>query len=153
MITVVDYLMGRDARFASACDATIRANAAETVRRTNQLKELAVRDGIVFPKDEVASGWRPNGVNDATCNAAAHSAHITAEALDTRDPQRFFARWCLRNLAALEKIGLWMEDPRWTPSWVHLQTHAPKSGRRVFIPSMAKPLAAALPEQKTLGVA
>ncbi len=144
--------MGRDQLYAGACDATIRRNAAWTVLLTNQLKQLAaIHVGFVFPADEVASGWRPVEVNDATVNAAAHSAHITAEALDTHDPARLFARWCLQNLAELQTIGLWMEDPRWTPTWVHLQTHAPHSGHRVFIPSSAPPLAPSLPEQLFAG--
>jgi hypothetical protein len=150
MITIEQYFMGRDEQFPDECTATIRLNAAETVRRTNQLKQLAaIRDEFVFVEPEVASGWRPLAVNDATSHAATHSRHITAEALDTHDPERLFARWCLRNLNELEQIGLWMEDPRWTPHWVHLQTVPPLSGHRVYIPSVSPPLAVALPEQKT----
>lgn len=148
MITIEQYFMGRDRKFAGECDMHIVRNAENTVLRTNQLKQLATLDGIVFPEDEVASGWRPGAVNDATCNAATGSTHLTAEGLDTRDPERQFARWCLRNLPLLEQIGLWMEDPRWTPTWVHLQIRPPKSGKRVYIPSSKPPLAAALPEQR-----
>lgn len=149
MITLSQYFMGRDQTFAAECDATIRRNAEETVRRANELIQLAqIGEIFFFPEDEVASGWRPREVNDATCNAALGSAHLTAQALDKRDPERKFARWCLQNLPELEQIGLWMEDPRWTPTWVHLQTYAPKSGKRVFIPSSNPPLAPALTEQK-----
>lgn len=150
MITVEQYFMGRDLEYSSECSEAIRNNAAETVRLTNQLKSLAmIRDGFTFPDNEVASGWRPAAVNDATSHAAAHSRHLTAQALDTHDPERLFARWCLRNLNELETIGLWMEDPRWTPTWVHLQTQPPGSGHRIFIPSSAAPMAPALPEQKS----
>ena len=143
--------MGRDKRFAAECNTTIMRNAEETVCRTNQLKQLAaVNAGFVFPEDEVASGWRPGAVNDATRNSASGSPHLTAEGLDTRDPQRKFARWCLQNLVELKLLGLWMEDPRWTPTWVHLQTRPPKSGKRVFIPSSKPPLAESLPEQKEI---
>lgn len=126
--------MGRDAKYA--CSAEALANAAVTVSRTNELKLLY---GI--KEDVVASGWRPAEVNNATCNAAKTSTHITGQALDTKDPQRKFAKWCLANLQELEEIGLWMEDPRWTPTWVHLQTVPPKSGKRVYIPSTKPPLA------------
>lgn len=149
MITIEQYFMGRDKSHAAECNTIIWRNAAETVRRTNQLKQLAaINAGFIFPKDEVASGWRPISINDATSNAALCSPHLFADGLDTRDPERLFARWCLQNLAELEQIGLWMEDPCWTPTWVHLQTHPPKSGKRVFIPSSKPPLAPPLPEQR-----
>jgi hypothetical protein len=154
MITLEQYFMGRDQLFPDECNEIIRANAARTVLRTNQLKQLAaIRDFFVFVEPEVASGWRPLAVNDATSNAAEHSRHIIAEALDTHDPDRKFARWCLRNLNELETIGLWMEDPRWTPHWVHLQIVPPLSGRRVYIPSAHPPLASPLPEQSVKEVA
>jgi hypothetical protein len=148
MITLALYLMGRDA--VSTCTDEVLRNAMATVDKTNQLKMLAELDGIAFSGDaaEVASGWRPESINACTSNAAKRSAHITGCALDTRDTERTFARWCLRNLGQLEKIGLWMEDPRWTPTWVHLQTHPPGSGRRVYVPSNNPPLALALPEQR-----
>jgi hypothetical protein len=48
----------------------------------------------------------------------------------------------------LQEIGLWIENPMWTPTWVHLQIVPPHSGRRIFVPSENPPLAAALPEQE-----
>ena len=134
MITLAEYLMGRDLKFA--CSTEVLQNASQVVTRTNELKELY--GGL---DEGVASGWRPSAVNDATCNAAKTSTHITGQALDTRDTHRVFAKWCLQNLDKLEAIGLWMEDPRWTPTWVHLQTVPPKSGKRVYIPSTKPPLA------------
>jgi hypothetical protein len=56
-------------------------------------------------------------------------------------------RWCLRNLNEMETIGLWMENARWTPTWVHLQTVPPLSGHRVYVPSALPPKAPSLPEQ------
>lgn len=150
MIALPMYLMGRDLKYA--CSGDVRRNAVVTVDKTNQLKTLAVLDGIVFPNDatEVASGWRPDSINDCTSNAAKASAHISGCGLDTHDKDRVFARWCLRNIDKMAKIGLWMEDPRWTPTWVHLQTYAPGSGKRVYVPSTKPPLAPALPEQKSI---
>lgn len=152
MITVELYLMGRDLKYA--CSDEVRRNALDTVNKTNQLKLLAALDGVEFPDDatEVASGWRPDSINECTSNAAKLSSHIKGCGLDTRDPQRMFARWCLRNLDKLAKIGLWMEDPRWTPTWVHLQTYPPPSGKRVYIPSIKPPLAPALPEQGGISI-
>jgi hypothetical protein len=147
MITLADYWNGRDKKYARCLTQEICNNAITTVSRINRLLGLAEQDGVDC--DVVASGWRPLAVNDVTANAAKNSKHVTALAADVRDTERRdFARWCLRNLKQLEAIGLWMEDPRWTPTWVHLQIVPPGSGRRVYIPSIKPPLAAPLPEQR-----
>ena len=87
-------------------------------------------------------------MNDKTANASATSLHLKGLGIDLREaPGRALARFCLRNLDLLAELELWMEDPRWTPTWVHLQAGAPGSNDRIFIPSSAPPLVAALPEQ------
>lgn len=155
MITLANYWMGRDTAYAAALTPAIEANAALLLSRVNLLLEWADEGGVRPAIDArtgtpVASGWRPPAVNDRTANAGASSKHRTAEGVDLRDhPAREFARWCLRNVDALEEIGLWMEDPRWTPTWVHLQCRPPGSGRRVYVPSAAPALCAALPEQRS----
>lgn len=156
MITVEKFFMGRDKSHAAELTDEIHANALETVDRVNGLLKFAKEDGLNI--DEVASGWRPKAINAATPNAAPTSKHMTGEACDLEDKDREFARWCLRNTTPLcyqngkpdllQEIGLWMENPMWTKSWTHLQTVAPHSGRRVFVPSENPPLAAALPEQE-----
>ena len=146
MITIDQYWMGRDKTHAADLTDDIRSNANATVRTINQLLQMAEADGINC--DECASGWRPLSINDATANAAKNSKHLKALAMDVRDVAgREFARWCLRNLKKLEALGLWMENPQWTPTWVHLQIVPPGSGNRVYIPSIKPPLAAPLPEQ------
>ncbi len=155
MITVEQYFMGRDEDYDDECGTNIRQNAENTVDIINQLLELSAKDGVqpgINPNTGtfVSSGWRPAAVNEATCNAAAHSKHLDALACDLRDTsERALARWCLSNLDTLEQLGLWMENPQWTPTWVHLQTVPPRSGRRVYIPSSAPPQCAPLPEQTT----
>jgi hypothetical protein len=49
---------------------------------------------------------------------------------------------------ALQEMGLWMEDPRWCPTWLHVQCVPPASDRRVYIPSANPPLAGLLPGQQ-----
>jgi hypothetical protein len=153
VITLTDYFMGRDRTHASELTDEIRGNAALTVARVNLLLAAADEDLVEPGIDEVtgtpvASGWRPAGINARTQNAATGSKHLDGRGCDLQDtPERRFARWCLRNLAKLEEIGLWMEDPQWTPDWVHLQTVPPGSGLRVYRPSAAEPLVARLPEQ------
>lgn len=154
MITVEQYFMGRDATHRDECGNDIRRNAERTVELVNQLLAFFGRDGVQPGIDAttgnfVGSGWRPATVNASTCNAAAHSKHLVALACDLRDtPDRALARWCLRNLDTLAQIGLWMEDPQWTPTWVHVQTVPPRSGKRVYIPSSAPAQCPPLPEQQ-----
>lgn len=153
MIILDDYYMGRDQRFPDELTPEIRANAEELLKRVNLLLVYAYAEHVRPALDKatgthVASGWRPIAVNDATRNAAAGSRHITGQAIDLRDNgTRDLARWCLKNIDALEEIGLWMEDPQWTPSWVHLQSEPPGSRRRIYCPSSKPPLASRLPEQ------
>lgn len=136
MISLETYLMGRDKQYPRDYTDEVKEKACITVEKANELLARAGRSDV----HEVSSGWRPRAVNDATRNAASRSRHITAEAVDLRDRDRSLATWCVDNLDVLAEIGLWMEDPRWTPTWVHLQIVPPKSGRRVFIPSTKPPL-------------
>lgn len=156
MITLDDYYMGRNIRYPRELGPELIENAQHTVETVNALLEVAAADGVtpaINPDTgtHVSSGWRPRGINDATANAAIASKHITCQAVDLRDHgDRSLARWCLKNLHVLEEQGLYMENPQWTPTWVHLQTIAPRSGRRVYVPSTAPALCAALPEQAGL---
>lgn len=65
---------------------------------------------------------------------APKSKHLTGHAADISDPDGELAKWCKANVAVLEKAGLWMEDPDFTPTWCHFQTVPPNSGRRFFKP-------------------
>ena len=128
MITVTDYLMGREAEHGEELDDVKRANAAETVRRVNLLLERFGEDR------KVRSGWRPSGINAATPNAAPKSKHMDCLACDLDDDEGDLDEWCMDHQAELEEIGLWLEHPSATKSWCHIQTVPPKSGRRVFYP-------------------
>lgn len=148
--------MGRDQEHSADLTESVRNNAQFLLERVNRLLAKAAEANVepdidVRTGTAVASGWRPKTVNDRTANAGKSSRHITGSAIDLRDsqPERTLARWCLRNLDLLDEIGLWMEDPQWTPTWVHLQAVPPGSGRRVYVPSTAPALVAALPEQRT----
>ena len=125
------YMKGRDIQCVDELTDVIRENSEATVERVNELLERAGFKSI----DTCNSGWRPKSINDVTANAGKASRHLTGEAVDLPDPDRTLASWCVDNLDELGAIGLWMEDPRWTPTWVHLQTVAPRSGKQVYIPS------------------
>ena len=137
MITLSEYWQGRDVEYAAECTDEIKANAAETVKRVNKFLTYAEKDGIICTK--VSSGWRPDGVNSATKNAAKGSNHLTAKACDLYDPDRKLAQWMITNKSNLSLCTLWSEDPRWTPTWLHLQILPPASGKLVYIPSLKPP--------------
>lgn len=133
MIDMEAFWKGRDTKYASELTGAIRANAQITVDKVNQLLDRADLQSI----SELNSGWRPQAVNEATSNAASGSKHLSGQAADIPDAGRVLASWCVDHLDSLEEIGLWMEDPRWTPTWVHVQIVPPRSGKRVFVPSTA----------------
>lgn len=155
MISLEQYWMGREREHGAELTPDITGNAVVLLERVNQVLSRASEERVQPAVDKstgtaVASGWRPKSVNDATANAGKTSKHVIGCAVDLRDavPDRPLARWCLRNRKLLEEVGLWMEDPQWTPTWVHLQSIPPGSGNRVYIPSTAPALAAKLPEQR-----
>lgn len=128
MISLADYYMGRDEKFPAELTDELRTNAASTVDRVNQLLES-------FGKDrKVRSGWRPAVVNAATPNAAPKSKHMTCQACDIEDNDGTLDEWCMGNLSALERLQLWLESPKHTLTWCHVQIVPPRSGLRVFIP-------------------
>lgn len=149
-ITVEQYMMGRDK--AAPPTEQMWQNAARTVALANELLDEAAADGVPLDRMDqvtgnlVASGYRPPSVNERTQNAAKGSVHLTCEGIDIQDSKsQDLARWCLKNLPILARLGLYMENPRWTYSrngdhWVHVQTRPPGSGSRVFRPSAADPL-------------
>lgn len=65
---------------------------------------------------------------------AMGSSHLYGCAVDISDPKGELAKWLETRVATLMNCGLWMEDTRHTKGWVHLQSYAPKSMNRVFIP-------------------
>jgi hypothetical protein len=144
-VSLRHYYMGRDVTHAADLTPEIAENAIELLRVIDIALEFAEYDGVLPALDEVTgnyvcSGWRPPAVNDRTANAAkGTSTHLTGEGIDLQDhDDRRLARWCVKNRDLLERLGLYMEDPRWTGGdspWVHLQLRPPASRKRFFIPS------------------
>lgn len=65
---------------------------------------------------------------------AMGSSHLYGCAVDISDPKGELAKWLETRVATLMNCGLWLEDTRHTKGWVHLQTYAPKSMNRIFVP-------------------
>lgn len=66
--------------------------------------------------------------------AALGGAHETAEGIDLEDEDGALKEWLAGNQHVLMNHGLYMEHPSATRRYVHVQTRAPRSGRRVFFP-------------------
>ena len=128
MITLSEYLMGRDQEYQKDMTPEIEANALELIDRVNLLLESFGEDR------KVNSGWRPPQVNARMPNAARSSKHMLGLAVDLDDPEGDLDQWCLENENELERLRLWQEHPASTKGWCHLQSVPPKSGRRVFYP-------------------
>jgi hypothetical protein len=144
MITEDDYFAG--CALSRDITAEVKANAAEMLERVNRLRNLAAADGVELQRNPAtwsgvsgagSGGFRPQNSRVG----ATYSKHKTGHAVDSYDPHRQLASWCMGHLDVLEQIGLWLEDPRWTPTWVHLQDLPPGSGKTVYIPSTAPALA------------
>lgn len=125
MITRREYLMGRDALYPLSQE--LEANLLNLLGRLNMLRTFYGRPMIV------TSGYRPKKINDSV-GGKPKSKHITCQACDFDDRNGVLSAFCLSNLEILERCELWMEDPTYTLGWVHLQSVAPKSGKRVFKP-------------------
>lgn len=141
MITLQDYWMGRDQTHPLALTPDIRRNAERTVAIAGELEEWLGVAGISTRRNPatgsvLASGWRPPDINAATPGAAAHSMHMSGEAIDLYDPDAEIDDWLMSDAGqqALVQLGLWHEHPAATKTWAHVQTKPPKSGRRTFYP-------------------
>lgn len=65
---------------------------------------------------------------------AMGSSHLYGCAVDVADPKGYLSDWLECCPEKLEQCGLWMENPKSTKGWCHLQTYAPRSMSRIFNP-------------------
>lgn len=107
-------------------------NQEENLQRlfsaVSELKSLCkipfiITSGVRTPQDQL----RINPV-------VKRSAHLTGEAVDISDVDGAIYAFCLDNMGLLIRLGIYLELRTYTPRWVHMQTRAPKSGNRIFIP-------------------
>ena len=93
-------------------------NALDLLARVNRIRIWYNHPMIV------SSGYR-TPLHNASIGGAQGSLHCQCRAIDIRD-------WCLNNLPYIAETGLWMENPMYTPGWVHLDTRQRRT--LVFIP-------------------
>lgn len=110
----------------------IKDNAGKLLDKVNAfLHELGISSAIAN------SGWRSPTINAGIPNAATGSKHLKALAIDLKDKDGELRKIILDNLQIAKNYGLYFEDMRWTPTWLHIQIVPPASGKRIFIPSTA----------------
>ena len=135
MISKDEVLMGRDKAYPDEYTQEISDNINLLLVPMNQIRQAWNQPM------RVNSGWRPAAINAKTPGAAAHSKHMEGLAVDISDVSGDLMRWVLDNLQMMKDLGIYFEDFRWTPTWVHFQLGAPKSGKRIFVPNSQPPLA------------
>lgn len=133
MISKSEILQGRDKLFPEFYTEQISDNADLLVEKLNVLRAAYGHPMII------SSGFRPPPVNASTANAAPKSKHMECLAADVQDLDGKFWAWCFTNLDLLTATGCYLEDRRWTPTWVHVQIVAPPSRKRIFIPQKGLP--------------
>jgi len=134
ILTLQDWLMGRDTEYPADYSKEIEQNALDLIKRVNGLlNDLEIR------QITVSSGWRPPEINKSI-GGSVKSNHVIGKAVDiVDDKEQSIAKRILENPDLLKKHGLWLEDPDYTKgkrtNWVHLDTKS-RSKRSVnkFIP-------------------
>lgn len=110
----------------------IESNLAVLLERMNRVRgyynvPMVVTSGL--RSEELQSLLISEGKSNAT-----RSKHLYGQACDIEDIDGKLWSWCTKNLVLLEEVGLWLEDKKYTPTWVHFQIVPPGSGHRIFIP-------------------
>lgn len=123
MITVAEYLMGRDKD--DPLDYLQLRNMADLLSRINHLL------GEYKIKTKVTSGYRPPRINK-TIGGAKMSTHTACAGIDLLDTDGSIGKMLKDKPEILERYGLWLEHPDYTRGWVHLDIKQRKN--RVFIP-------------------
>lgn len=129
MISKDELLQGRDVSYPNDYTKEISDNLDKFLIVINQVRAAYNTPMIVN------SGWRPPSINSSTPGAAVHSKHMLGLAVDISDKDGKLWKWVIENLDLMRKLDLYMEDRRWTPTWVHFGLGAPASGNRIFVPN------------------
>lgn len=110
-------------------------NAGKLINKINHLgfKPARFFSSCLRSKTVQIRIYKEKGITDLK-KIPFGSCHFTGEGVDIADPDGKLGAWLKKNEKKLEELGLYIEDLAYTPGWCHLQTRAPKSGKRFFIP-------------------
>ena len=123
-----ELLQGRDIQYPTDYAPQISANLDALLVPMNQIRDHWAEPMVIN------SGWRPPAVN-AACGGALGSKHMEGLACDISDQYGILWAWVLLHLDLMQQLKIYLEDKRWTKSWVHFQLGGPASGHRIFIPN------------------
>lgn len=135
MLTLEDYFGRMSRRDDSVPPQSTMDNAIDLLNRVNPLlDELSFIPAAVARV--VNSGWRTPTYNSTIPGAAPKSKHLVGLAIDIADPEGDLDDYLFskEGQELLAKYGLYLEHPLATKGWSHIQSVAPRSGNRVFIP-------------------
>lgn len=132
MITLDQFYMGRDKKYANELTPEIKTNAVELLSRVNaMLNELSALTGMDFSHIVVSSGWRPASINANTPGAAKKSLHMVGKAVDIEDARHALYPAILAHSDLLHKYSLWLESNVSAPTWCHLDMSDARVDRNV----------------------
>ncbi len=134
MIDLKELLGGN---FFSNQSTVVQGNLMTLLERCNKLREayakpMIVTSGLRSRIDHLRI-YAAKGITDQ-CKIPMASQHLKGCACDFADADGQLKAWVKANVPLLESIGLWCEDLASTPTWLHVQTVPPKSGKRFFKP-------------------
>jgi hypothetical protein len=110
----------------------VRLHTAMNMVRAKYAKSMIVTSGVRDMAHHKKI-YTDQGVEEK--NIPMGSMHLQGLAIDIADSDGKLWKWCIDNLDFLQSLGLYLEDKRWTRTWVHFQLAAPRSGKRIFIPN------------------
>lgn len=136
MISLIDYV----GKWADSPDWTEerQQNATDMLSKVNNLLyDYQDETGNIVPINpntrSCVSGQIYGGFRPQNCpQGAPHSSHKEGLAVDVYDPLNKLDKWLTDDI--LESHELYREAPQSTPSWCHLSSRSPASGKRTFIP-------------------
>jgi GH24 family phage-related lysozyme (muramidase) len=142
-------------------------SGVEEFKKTATIVESFLTEKLGKDKMTVTSGHRTiadhlriyaeKGITDKD-KIPMGSKHLTGQAIDVSDADGSIGEFLAKNPHLLEEAGLYIEDPKETPGWVHFQTVKPTLGKAIFkpfptSPSEAKGKLGAAAQTGTLGTA
>jgi hypothetical protein len=132
-IKLEELTMGRDKLYPNEYTQEVKDNLLKLLEPMQKIR-------AAYNKPmRITSGWRPAAVNANVTGSAKKSNHMKGLACDVQDRDGSLWKWCMENLQALKDLGIYLEDKRWTPTWVHFQIVAPGSKNRIFKPFAGDP--------------
>lgn len=113
----------------------------EYYEATGKSKDIDPDTGTEISGKRDGSGDGGFRLKGSKTSAGRKSSHEDARGLDDSDQDNGFDDWLTafdredgKRNSMLEKHGLYREHPDSTPTWCHLTTRAPGSGKRTFWP-------------------